>query len=94
MEEVFIRVRDIVIERTGVSFDNMVISNKEEHVDARLLLVCLLHDYGLTDTKIGEYIGMTRQGVNKLRNNFHARERSSWILSTTWQRLRSELAID
>lgn len=93
MEEIFMKVREAVIGRTGVQFDDMVSSNKDEHVDARSLFVCLLHEYGLTDTRIGVYIGMTRQGVNKLRNNFHDRKKGSWVLSTTWQRLRDELAI-
>ena len=92
MEEIFIKVRDVVISRTGISFADMVWSDKEEHVDARSLLVSLLHDHDMSDVVIARYLGMTRQGVNKLRRNFESRKGDSWLLSTVWKRCRDDLS--
>lgn len=53
-------------------------SNREECVDARCVLCTILNEWGLTDTDISRRFGLTRQGVNKLRNGFYSRHRQKW----------------
>lgn len=52
--------------------------NREECVDARTVLCTILGEWGLTDTDISRRFGLTRQGVNKLRNAFRMRYRTKW----------------
>lgn len=60
-------------------------SNREECVDARATVCTLLGEWGLTDTDISRRFGMTRQGVNKLRNNFRNRSQQKWSVRMAYR---------
>lgn len=92
MEKIFNKVVEIVSERTGIERNDLLCSKKQEHVDARSILINLLSELGFTDTLISRYTCLTRQGVNKLKNTFNDRKRNSFILSTNYQQIRNELA--
>ena len=92
MEKIFNKVVEIVSERTGIERNDLLCSKKQEHVDARSILINLLSDLGFTDSLTARYLYMTRQGVNKLKNTLHDRERHSFILSTYFQQCSNDVA--
>lgn len=59
----------VVSKETGVEETDIIHSNSEEAVDARYILIHLLSQK-LTDTQISSVTKLTRQSVNKIRNNF------------------------
>ena len=65
-------------------------TNQEEYVDARSLACQLFAEEGLTDSEIARIFGVTRQCVNKLKNNFKARCKCKWTLRTKYQKLHEE----
>lgn len=92
MEKIFDKVVNIVSDRTGIDRDNLIYSKKQECVDARSILINLLHGLGFPDTLTARYLGVTRQGVNKLRNTIEDRKRHSFILSTCYQQCSNDIA--
>ena len=92
MEKIYNKIVEIVSGRTGLDYNDLINSKKEECVDARSILINLLSELGFTDSLISKHTRLTRQGVNKLKNSFHDRKKHSFILSTTYQQIRSELA--
>lgn len=92
MEKIFQEVVKIVSGRTGIERDNLLCSKKQEHVDARSILINLLSDLGFSDSLTARYLNMTRQGVNKLKNTLHDRKRHSFILSTCYQQCCNDVA--
>lgn len=66
-------------------------SNKEEAVDARTILVYVLALKGISDNEIALLTGLTRQGVNKLKNNYKYRK-SKWSFVSNLQQTSNELA--
>lgn len=84
----FQRVESKVIKVTGVK--QLYHTNQEEAVDARTILIYILSEQGLTDTQIAELTGLTRQGVNKLKNSVRYRKRKFSFISDL-QQIRNEL---
>lgn len=68
-------------------------SNKEEAVDARSILIYILSSKGISDTEMSRLTGLTRQGVNKLKNNFKYRK-NKWSFLSDLQQISNELATD
>lgn len=66
-------------------------SNKEEAVDARTILVYTLAMKGYSDTEMAALTGLTRQGINKLKNNYKFRK-TKWSFNSNLQRTSNELA--
>lgn len=94
MEEIYKKMVGVISERTGIDSNDLITSKKEECVDARSILINILSELGFSDNLISKYTSLTRQGVNKLKNSFHDRKKHSYILSTTYQQIRNELAIN
>ena len=92
MEKIFDKVVNIVSDRTGVGREDLIYSKKQECVDARSILISLLHGLGFPDILTARYLGVTRQGVNKLRNTIEDRKRHSFILSTCYQQCSNDVA--
>ena len=84
----FQRVESKVIQVTGIN--QLYHTNQEEAVDARTILIYILSEKGLTDTQIAELTGLTRQGVNKLKNSVRYRKRKFSFISDL-QQIRNEL---
>lgn len=84
----FQRVESKVMQVTGIN--QLFHTNQEEAVDARTILIYILSEKGLTDTQIAELSGLTRQGVNKLKNSVRFRKRKFSFISDL-QQIRNEL---
>ena len=79
-----------VVRLTELPEEQLLHSNLEECADARSVLVYALSRY-LTDTQIATLIGLTRQGVNFIRQGFDAR-RSKWSVESNWKAISKYLA--
>lgn len=80
-----------ICNETGISEYNLIHSNSEESVDARYILVHLLSQK-LTDSQISYLTQLTRQSVNKIRNNFQYKI-NKWTIATNLQRISNEIAM-
>ena len=67
-QDIFDRCRDAVQSVTGMTYVKMMMTRNEEAVNARMLLVRHLADYGFTESEISEYTFMKQQRVNYLKN--------------------------
>lgn len=65
-------------------------SNKEECVDARGVIVCVLAKR-LTEGKISKLTGLTRQAINRLKNIYPRRIEQSFYLFTAWRHVQARL---
>jgi predicted XRE-type DNA-binding protein len=75
---------------TGVCESDLIHSNSEEAVDARYILIHLLSQR-LTDSQISNLTKLTRQSVNKIRNNFQHKI-TKWSIATNLQHISNEVA--
>ena len=87
-KEVVVAVKN----ETGVEEYEMLHSNSEEAVDARYILIHLLSQT-LTDTQISSLPQLTRQSVNKIRNNFQYKIKK-WSVATNLQHISNEVATE
>lgn len=79
-----------VCKETGVCETDLIHSNSEESVDARYILIHLLSQR-LTDTQISNLTTLTRQSVNKIRNNFQYKIQK-WSVAINLQHISNEVA--
>ena len=79
MEEAYYEILRVIEEVTGINVRTILSSNKEENVDARHMLVYVMHKYGFTDNKISELTKLTRPCVCMIRNNFKYRLRRYFV---------------
>lgn len=77
---------------TGVEEYEMLHSNSEEAVDARYILIHLLSQK-LTDSQISSVTKLTRQSVNKNRNNFQYKIKK-WSVATNLQHISNDVATE
>lgn len=68
-------------------------SNREESVDARTILIHVLSGKGITDKEISILTGLTRQGVNKLKNSVRYRQRK-WSFREDLKQISNALATE
>ena len=87
-KEVVVAVKN----ETGVAEYEMLHSNSEEAVDARYILIHLLSQK-LTDTQISSLTRLTRQSVNKIRNDFQYKIKK-WSVATNLQHISNEVATE
>ena len=90
--DLYKEVVDAVKNETGVAEYEMLHSNSEEAVDARYILIHLLSQK-LTDTQISSLTRLTRQSVNKIRNNFQYKIKK-WSVATNLQHISNEVATE
>lgn len=64
---------NVVCDITNISLNEIFISNKEEIVDARYILVYLLCDK-FTDKEISNMTGISKSLANKIRNTVNLRK--------------------
>lgn len=67
-QEIFDRCREAVESVTGMTYNKMMLTRNEESVNARMLLIRYLADYGFTEGEISEYTYMKQQRINYLKN--------------------------
>ena len=88
--EVYQNMAGIVSEITGLSYSEIINSNREECVDARSLLVNKLLKMGFSERRISDYSGLTIQCINKLKNGFDKRL-LKYECSTIFKQINNEL---
>ena len=93
MEDMYLDILRIVEDVTGVSTEEMLKSNCEEHVDARHILVYILGNRGFSDTKIAELTKLTRPCICMIRNNFKYR-RKRYFVNFHYQEVYKKVFID
>lgn len=67
------QVMYLVCDYSELGKEDVLLSNREECVNARYILVGVLGDY-LTDDEIAKLTGLTRACANKIRNGMRARQ--------------------
>ena len=67
-QDIFDRCREAVESVTGMTYNKMMLTRNEESVNARMLLVRYLADYGFIESEISEYTYMKQQRINYLKN--------------------------
>ncbi|UVX35896.1 MAG: DnaA protein [Bacteriophage sp.] len=83
---------EAVSNETGIKENDLLHSNSEEAVDARYILIHLLSQK-LTDGQISTLTKLTRQSVNKIRNNFQYKIKK-WSVATNLQHISNEVATE
>ena len=89
LKEYYQKALQTVQRVTGIT--DIFHTNKEEAVDARTILVYVLALKGFSDNEIAQLTCLTRQGVNKLKNNYKYRK-SKWSFVSNLQQTSNELA--
>lgn len=92
IKDLYQTVVGIVCIETGIDEYNIIHSNKECCVDARYILVHIL-SHKLTDDEISLMMGIKRQSVNYIRNNFKCKL-SKWSTREMLRDISKELAED
>lgn len=76
---------------TGCQLRILWMSRRTDYVEARMLIVAWLSGYGLTDVQLADLTGLTRQGVNHLRNTAAFKPQSKRF-KTMFAELTAEMA--
>ena len=89
---IFSHILDLVVKETEVP-EQLILSScrKAEVVDARCLLVQLLHESGFYDQSIALLIHKTDKAVHQMRSNFPSRIKFSRLLSINYELIKKEL---
>lgn len=82
-KEFFDKLSSIIKEVVGIADYK---GNRLECVDARVLLVNVMVEYGETENSIGEMLKMSQQRVNYLKNSFRRR-----IMRKRFQKMTDEV---
>lgn len=90
MDEMYLDILRIVEDVTNVSTKEMLTSNREEHVDARHILIYVLGNRGFSDTKIAELTNLSRPCVCMIRNSFKYR-RKRYFVNLYYQEVYSKV---
>lgn len=89
LQDMYREVVSAVCRTTGIDEYSLFNSNSEEAVDARYLLIHFLSQK-LTDIQISHLTKLTRQAVNKIRNNFQHRIKK-WSVATNMQQISDDI---
>lgn len=90
-KKILSEIEMIVSNVMEVDTESLLKSRTMECVDARALLIHCLAEKGFSDNEISRYIGVTRQGVNKLKNSFDIRLRN-FSFRLAWKELSKSIA--
>lgn len=78
---------------TGFDESSILMSNKEDCVDARYIFIHILSQW-LTDSQISEVTGLSRTCANKIRNSFDNKCKLKFSIRFAFQDIVSELEKD
>ena len=82
-----------VFRYTGFSESEVLVSNKEECVDARYIFIHILSQW-LTDSQISSATGLSRTCANKIRNGFDCKYKLKFSIRLALQDIMSDLEQD
>lgn len=83
-----------ICRHTGYNSIQILESYKEEHTDARHLLIYFLLQRGLSESQISSVTKLTRQCINRAKNNFDERIKHKHRLLITMQQISNELSME
>lgn len=89
-KEIFKRLADMVSKVCGVGDELLSKSRRQEYVEARVMLIQSLIDLGFHEKDIALTAGLSRQGINKLKNSFPIRMKR-WAFRQQWNELRQNI---
>lgn len=90
--EIFNRVLSLIEDETEVDRNLILSGNKrEEVVDARALLIYILHEQGMYPTKIAELSGICARCIPSFILRFKDRMESRKILGINYERVQKKL---
>lgn len=76
----FYELADTVCQQVSLKRDKLFSSNEELYVNARCVLINELCERGYSDKLIAQLSGLTRQTVNRLKNQYHTRYKHSVLV--------------
>lgn len=76
----FYELADTVCQQIPLKRDKLFSSNEELYVNARCALINELCERGYSDKLIAQLSGLTRQTVNRLKNQYHVKYRHSALV--------------
>lgn len=92
--EIFAEIISLVEEETEVPREQILSDNKEmEVVDARYILVYLLHERGLYPSTISKLIHKSKRSVSYIITNFDDRAKNGKILRIQLNEIRNKIGI-
>ena len=90
-QEIFDRCREAVESVTGMTYNKMMLTRNEEAVNARMLLVRHLADYGFTEGEIAEFTYMKQQRINYLKNEALKRISHNRLMRKMYDEIRQKM---
>lgn len=94
VEEFYKRVICIAGEVCGVDPVDIMSFNREECVNARGILIIILLDKGYSEKVVADLTGLTRRGVNRIKNDFPDRIRRNWMIHMLDREVRNKLGMN
>lgn len=88
--EIYLYVKKTVGKVCGLT--DFMRGNVTELVDARYILVATLSSVGFREREIARFTGLSRQGINKIKNLFASRMRGSVTLRRNYREACNEVA--
>jgi hypothetical protein len=82
---------NIIAEDTDCSRDEILSERHTEAVDARHLLIKLLHEHGIYPKRIASLCRITTRTVHYVLTNFDTRIRNSVMLRKSYERIKQRL---
>lgn len=92
VEEFYKRVICIAGEVCGVDPVDMMSFNREEN--ARGILLIILLDKGYSEKAVADLTGLTRRGINRIKNDFPHRVRNNWMIHMLDREIRNKLGMN
>lgn len=90
--EIFAKILRIVSEETEISTSDILSSSKEaDVVDARYLLVYLLHERGFYPSQIALHVCKTKRSINYILSSFSDRIQCGKILRIQYENIKKIL---
>jgi hypothetical protein len=92
--QIFQDTLNAVSEETEVEIEKILSGCKEEEViDARVLLIKLMHDKGLYPNQISTLSGICSRSVNRFLLDFYTRISSRKMMRINYDKLKNNLGI-
>ena len=87
--EIFAKILRLVSEETEISTSDILSGSKEtDVVDARYLLVYLLHERGFYPSQIALYVCKTKRSINYILSSFSDRFRAGKMLRIQYENIK------
>lgn len=90
--ELFTEIINAVSEKTEIKSERILSPCRvTEVVDARYILVKMLHSYGIYPANIADMVGITKRSVSMILSNFDNRKSYSKMMGINYENIRNVL---